>query len=116
VFCSGKIYYDILEQKEKNNIGENLAIIRLEQLYPLPEKQITQLISLYNKKAKLVWAQEEPENMGAWSYIMRVMRNLNFDVVSLPASASPATGSPKVHEKRVQELMNKLFSGASVKA
>jgi 2-oxoglutarate dehydrogenase E1 component len=116
VFCSGKIYYDILEQKEKNNIGENLAIIRLEQLYPLPEKQIAQLISLYNKKAKLVWAQEEPENMGAWSYIMRVMRNLNFDVVSLPASASPATGSPKVHEKRVQELMNKLFSGASVKA
>ncbi len=116
VFCSGKIYYDILEQKEKTSSGENMAIIRLEQLYPLPEKQILELIGSYNKKAKLVWAQEEPENMGAWSYIMRVLRNLNFDVVSLPASASPATGSPKVHEKRVHDMMAKLFANSGVKA
>lgn len=115
VFCSGKIYYDILEQKEKTGSGENMAIIRMEQLYPLPEKQILEVIQSYNKKAKLVWAQEEPENMGAWSYIMRVLRNLNFDVVSLPASASPATGSPKVHEKRVRDMMAKLFAPTSVK-
>lgn len=116
VFCSGKIYYDILEQKEKTGTGENMAVIRLEQLYPLPEKQIMEVIKAYGKKAKLIWAQEEPENMGAWGYILRVLRSLNFDVVSLPASASPATGSPKVHEKRVHEMMTKLFASANVKA
>lgn len=115
VFCSGKVYYDILEQKEKLGVGDNMAVIRLEQLYPLPEKQIQQVIKGYGKNVKLVWAQEEPENMGAWSYIMRTMRKLNFELVSLPASASPATGSPKVHEKRMAEMMGKLFEFGNVK-
>ncbi len=116
VFCSGKVYYDILEYKEKNGIGENMSVIRLEQLYPLPETQIREVIASYGKNIKLIWAQEEPENMGAWGYILRTMRDLPFDVVSLPASASPATGSPKVHEKRTGEMMSKLFSYSGVKA
>lgn len=116
VFCSGKVYYDILEYKEKNGIGGNMAVVRLEQLYPLPETQIRKVISSYGKNVKLIWAQEEPENMGAWSYILRMLRDLAFDVVSLPASASPATGSPKVHEKRTGEMMSKLFSYSGVKA
>ncbi|MFN0032540.1 MAG: 2-oxoglutarate dehydrogenase E1 component [Flavobacteriales bacterium] len=107
--CSGKIYYDILEKKEKLAAGENLAVIRLEQLYPLPEKQIHELLNTYNKNVKVLWVQEEPENMGAWSYIMRMLRELHLDVVSLPSSASPATGSPKVHEKRMTVMMDKLF-------
>lgn len=115
VFCSGKVYYDILEYKEKNGIGENMSVIRLEQLYPLPETQIREVIASYGKNIKLIWAQEEPENMGAWGYILRTMRDLPFDVVSLPASASPATGSPKVHEKRTGEMMSKLFSYSGVK-
>ncbi len=109
VFCSGKIYYEILEQKEKLGTGKNIAIIRMEQLYPLPEIQMRNLLKTYNKNCKLIWMQEEPENMGAWSYIMRMLRDLNFDLISLPASASPATGSPKVHEKRTSEMMSKLF-------
>ncbi|MBX7051579.1 MAG: 2-oxoglutarate dehydrogenase E1 component [Flavobacteriales bacterium] len=116
VFCSGKVYYDILEYKEKNGIGGNMAVVRLEQLYPLPETQIRKVISSYGKNVKLIWAQEEPENMGGWSYILRMLRDLAFDVVSLPASASPATGSPKVHEKRTGEMMSKLFSYSGVKA
>jgi 2-oxoglutarate dehydrogenase E1 component len=113
--CSGKVYYEILEQKEKLNAGENLAIVRIEQLYPLPEKQIREVIAGYRKNAKVVWVQEEPENMGAWGYMMRMLRDLNLEVVSLPASASPATGSPKVHEKRMAEMMNKLFSFGKVR-
>ncbi|MCC6600846.1 MAG: 2-oxoglutarate dehydrogenase E1 component [Crocinitomicaceae bacterium] len=116
VFCSGKVYYDILEEKEKTGSGENLAIVRLEQLYPLPEKQIRTLLKTYPKNSKLIWMQEEPENMGAWGYILRVLRDLNLEVIALPASASPATGSPKVHEHRTKTMMNKLFKNAKVKA
>lgn len=114
VFCSGKVYYEILEVKEKTDSGENIAVVRLEQLYPLPEKQIREIIQSYGKNVKLVWAQEEPENMGAWSYMMRMLRDLDLDVVALPASASPATGSPKVHEKRMSDMMEKLFSNARI--
>ncbi len=114
VFCSGKVYYEILEAKEKNEVGENMAVVRLEQLYPLPEKQIREVIKAYGKNAKLIWAQEEPENMGAWSYIMRMLRDLNLDIVALPASASPATGSPKVHERRMNDMMDQLFALAGI--
>lgn len=112
VLCSGKVYYDILEEKERSNSGENMAVVRVEQLYPLPEKQIREVIAGYGKKARVIWAQEEPENMGAWSYMMRMMRDLNLEVVSVPASASPATGSPKVHEHRTRAMMSKLFAGS----
>ncbi|MDZ4823763.1 MAG: 2-oxoglutarate dehydrogenase E1 component, partial [Flavobacteriales bacterium] len=108
-FCSGKVYYEILEKKEELNAGENIAAIRLEQLYPLPEKQIRELVRSYGKNTKLLWVQEEPENMGAWSYIMRMLRDLNLELISLPASASPATGSPKVHDARMKEMMGRLF-------
>ncbi|MFM7731515.1 MAG: 2-oxoglutarate dehydrogenase E1 component, partial [Flavobacteriales bacterium] len=116
VFCSGKVYYEILEQKEKLGVGGNMAVIRVEQLYPLPEARIREIISQAPKGTSLVWAQEEPENMGAWSYIMRAMRDLPWEVASLQASASPATGSPKVHERRMRAMFDRLFSFASVKA
>jgi 2-oxoglutarate dehydrogenase E1 component len=89
-------------------------VVRLEQLYPLPEKQIRELIASYGKGCKLVWAQEEPENMGAWTYMLRSMRDLNLEVASLPASASPATGSPKVHERRMNDMLNKVFSYSQI--
>lgn len=110
VLCTGKIYYEILEEKERLKSGENMAVIRLEQLYPFPDKQLRAILAAYPKKAKLIWAQEEPENMGAWSYILRMLRDLSPDLVSVPASASPATGSPKVHEQRTKAMMQRLFS------
>jgi len=114
VFCSGKVYYEILEAKEKAQTGENIAVVRLEQLYPLPEKQIREIVKAYGKNAKLIWAQEEPENMGAWGYIMRVLRDLNMEVIALPASASPATGSPKVHERRMTDMLDRILSHAGI--
>jgi 2-oxoglutarate dehydrogenase E1 component len=111
--CTGKVYYELLEEKEKRGLTDEISLVRIEQLYPLPEKQIRELLGKYGKKAKLVWCQEEPENMGAWSYMMRSLRDLNLDVVSLPASASPATGSPRVHEMRMTKMISTLFDKIS---
>lgn len=115
-FCSGKVYYDILEQKEKQGIGDNIALVRLEQLYPLPKKQILEVLKGYPKNARLLWVQEEPENMGAWGYILRNMRDFSFDVIAPAASASPAAGSSKVHERRHLEMINRLLQHAKVGA
>ena len=93
-----------------------MAVVRVEQLYPLPEKRIREIIAGYGKNTKLIWAQEEPENMGAWSYMLRTLRDLNLTIISPAASASPATGSPKVHEKRVTAMMDRLFESSAVKA
>ena len=108
-FCSGKVYYEVQEQKAKRKKGDDICVIRLEQLYPLPEEKIRAIIGSAKKMKRLVWLQEEPENMGAWNYILRMMRDLPWEVVSLQASASPATGSPKVHEKRMNKLFDQLF-------
>jgi len=108
VFCNGKIYYDLLEEKEKLK-NKSIAIVRLEQLYPLPKKQIEAVISKYNKAETWLWVQEEPYNMGAWPYI-----HLEFDLVPLkviarPASGSPATGSSKFHFVRQRKIIEKTF-------
>jgi 2-oxoglutarate dehydrogenase E1 component len=115
-FCSGKIYYDALEEREKSGLGENIAIVRLEQLYPLPQIQIDAILEKYKGAKNYLWLQEEPENMGAWVYILRALRHLNLQPVTLPESASPATGSPRVHEMRHRNLMKKLFSFSKVNA
>ena len=108
LLCSGKIYYDLLkEQQEKNRT--DVAIIRVEQLHPLPTKQIYSLLSQYDKKAKVLWVQEEPENMGAWSYMMRSYPYTQMDVVSRKASASPATGFLKIHNQEQAEIVRKAF-------
>ena len=83
------------EKKNRNDV----AIVRLEQLYPLPKTQINTVIEKYNP-AQLIWAQEEPENMGAWSHILRNLRNLPFEVVARSESAATASGSSKRSAKR----------------
>jgi 2-oxoglutarate dehydrogenase E1 component len=110
--CSGKIYYDILEEREKTNTGENIAVVRLEQLYPLPQKQIDSLVKKYGSDKKFIWIQEEPKNMGAWSYLLGNIENITLDIIARPASGSPAAGSPRIHEHRQKVLMDKLFSYA----
>jgi 2-oxoglutarate dehydrogenase E1 component len=108
VLCTGKMYYDMLEEREKRGVSD-MALIRLEQLYPFPEKALEKALKGYGKKVQLLWAQEEPENMGAWSYIMRMMRKSNIDVIAYPAQASPAAGSSKMHEARMRQVMEQLF-------
>ncbi len=109
--CSGKIYYDVLEQKEAQGVGDHVALVRLEQIYPFPEKQIEAIIKKYGNDKKYVWLQEEPENMGAWTFIMKKTRNykVRFDVVSRPESGSPASGSPVASKLRHQSLITRLF-------
>ena len=111
VFCSGKFYYDLLEKREELSI-ENMAIVRLEQLYPFPTKQIEKLVAKYGNKAKYLWAQEEPENMGAWSFILRYWKFGPITCCSRHSSASPASGSPKVHEIRHNEIIDKVMNYA----
>jgi 2-oxoglutarate dehydrogenase E1 component len=109
VLCTGKMYYEMLEEREKREVND-MALIRLEQLYPFPTKALEKALKGYDKKASLIWAQEEPENMGAWTYMLRTLRHKQVDVVAYPAQASPAAGSSKMHEQRMRQVMDKLFS------
>lgn len=115
ILVSGKFYYDIIEEKEKVGGGDNLAVVRVEQLYPLPQKQLDAIVEKYGKEAKYIWAQEEPGNMGAWSYMLRAYRTVHLDVASRLDSASPASGSPKVHAIRQQAILDKLMSNIKEK-
>ena len=111
VFCSGKFYYDLLESKEELSLM-NMAIVRLEQLYPFPKNQVVQLILKYGKDTTYIWAQEEPENMGAWSFILRFWNFGPIQCCARHSSASPASGSPKVHEIRHKEIIDKVMNYA----
>ena len=111
VFCSGKFYYDLLESKEELSLM-NMAIVRLEQLYPFPKNQVEQLILKYGKDTTYIWAQEEPENMGAWSFILRFWSFGPIQCCARHSSASPASGSPKVHEIRHKEIIDKVMNYA----
>ncbi|MEQ9465978.1 MAG: 2-oxoglutarate dehydrogenase E1 component [Ekhidna sp.] len=106
LFCSGKVYFDLLEEQSKKK-AKDVAIVRVEQIYPWPQKQIDAILKKYNNP-KLVWVQEEPKNMGAWSYInMRI--DMDFEVVARKISASPATGFSKVHKEEQANLVKQAF-------
>jgi 2-oxoglutarate dehydrogenase E1 component len=107
ILCSGKLYYDLLENQQKKKI-KDAAIVRIEQLHPWPEKALNAILKKY-KNAKLVFAQEEPANMGYASYILRMMPKASMDFVSRKASASPATGYSKVHKVEQEKIVNQAF-------
>jgi len=107
LLCSGKVYYDLLDEQQKSD-RKDVAIVRLEQLHPFPKKQLAGELAKY-PKAKLIWVQEEPENMGYWNYLLRFMRRELEDVVARKPSASPATGYNKVHVKEQKEIVARAF-------
>jgi len=107
VLCSGKIYYELLDRREKE-AAENIALVRVEQLFPLDKQGIIELVEKYNAK-ELVWVQEEPENMGAWTFILSELRTFGIDVIAREASAATATGSSKTSAAEQNELINKVF-------
>ena len=115
VFCSGKFYYE-MKAKAKELEVENMAFVRVEQLYPLPKIQIDAILAKYKNASNILWAQEEPANMGAWTYFAMALRHLPIIGVSRNASAASAEGSSQLHKKRLQLLFNELFKFASVKA
>lgn len=107
LFCSGKVYYDLLELREKSEV-EDVAIIRLEQLYPLSEETLKNALKGYPKKAQVVWVQEEPWNMGSWFFIQsrfKEMAGRDITCVARRESASPATGSKAAHVMEHEELL-----------
>ena len=111
VLCGGKVYYELLDQRRKLGL-DHVAIVRIEQLYPLPEARILAEFAKYPNLADVVWAQEEPLNQGAWYYLLpemyRIMATQSANLAepaARPAAAAPATGSPKIHNAQQQALI-----------
>jgi len=107
LFCTGKIYYDLIEGQQKKK-AKDVAVVRIEQLHPFPKKQVDAIIKKY-KGAKMAWVQEEPSNMGYWSFILRFMDPATLELVSRKPSASPATGYLKVHKVEQEKLVTKAL-------
>lgn len=108
VFCSGKLYYELSNKKEELN-EERIAIVRLEQLYPLHWDKIYQILDKYENKKEFIWAQEEPENMGAWWYILKEFRKFDIDVICPSPSGSPSPGSHDRYDKIQHALIHTVF-------
>ena len=108
VLCSGKFYYEMKEKAEERGV-ENAAFIRMEQMYPLPEVQLEAVVAKYKNAKRFIWAQEEPENMGAWRYMAMNLRKYNLTEICRKASAAPAAGSSALHKRRLADLFDRLF-------
>ncbi|MEU4328267.1 multifunctional oxoglutarate decarboxylase/oxoglutarate dehydrogenase thiamine pyrophosphate-binding subunit/dihydrolipoyllysine-residue succinyltransferase subunit [Nonomuraea dietziae] len=116
VLCSGKVYYDLVAAREKSPAAENTAVIRLERLYPFPEDELNAELARYGSTAELVWAQDEPVNMGPWPYLTLKLAE-NPDMfggrrlrrVSRTPNSSPATGSHAAHDRELEEIQHALF-------
>jgi 2-oxoglutarate dehydrogenase E1 component len=113
LLCTGKVYYDLAAAREEHGYHD-VAIIRLEQLYPLRKDELLEILSAYPEGTPVVWVQEEPKNMGAWTYVNRELPGLllgsfPWSCVSRPLSASPATGSATRHKREQARLMADAF-------
>ncbi|MES2386378.1 MAG: 2-oxoglutarate dehydrogenase E1 component, partial [Bacteroidota bacterium] len=108
LLVSGKLYWELYEKQQAEK-RTDIAIVRLEQLHPFPAEQVEAALKPYGK-ARVAWVQEEPENMGALSYVSRKMQGKNIEFVSRKASASPASGYNKVHVKEQAEVINQAFA------
>jgi 2-oxoglutarate dehydrogenase E1 component len=116
VLCSGKVYHDLLQERRDKGV-KDVAIIRVEQLYPFPVQSLSRALAPY-KNAEVLWCQEEPENMGAWGYIDRrlekVLQGLDIEAkrpgyVGRKQAASPATGLAKVHQQEQETLVREAL-------
>ncbi len=112
--CSGKIYYDLLERRERDH-HDDVALIRLEQLYPFPDQLLRETLADYADETPVYWVQEEPENMGAWFFLKvrfchRLVDRFPFDGISRASSASPATGAASRHRIEQEEIISRAFA------
>jgi 2-oxoglutarate dehydrogenase E1 component len=117
VFCTGKIYYDLLAAREERG-ADHIALIRVEQLYPFAVEQVRDVLARYPEAAEVVWAQEEPRNMGAWRFMSEQFQNVlerrDIRYVGRPESASPATGSSKRHQQEQSEILNDALTPGAI--
>jgi 2-oxoglutarate dehydrogenase E1 component len=117
ILCSGKVYYELYQEREEQQLAD-VALIRLEQYYPLPARQLTEALKPYASRAEFIWCQEEPENMGAWSFLDRKLerllesigaRSTRFKYAGRPEAASPATGNAARHEIEQRTLIHQAL-------
>ena len=111
--CTGKIAHELMDERDAR--GAPVAVVRVEQLYPWPEQLITRTLDGYPNAREVWWVQEEPENMGAWTFVSERLRRVLGDRLPLrhvarDASASPASGSIKVHDREQHELISTAFA------
>jgi 2-oxoglutarate dehydrogenase E1 component len=109
IFCSGKVCYDLFEKKHKDN-RRDVAIVRIEQLYPFPKTQMQTRLQKHAAAKQRLWVQEEPENMGAWPFLRTQEVMAGFEAVSRAASGSAATGFPARHQQEQQALIERAFA------
>jgi 2-oxoglutarate dehydrogenase E1 component len=110
VVCSGKVYYDLDAARTEQNVAD-AAVVRLEQFYPFPAARLTEIFASYPNADQIIWTQEEPKNMGGWTFVedrIRSIKPLNteFRYVGRDASASPATGSYAIHELEQKQIVS----------
>ena len=113
LLCSGKVYYDLMAEREKQQ-RHDAAVIRLEQLYPFPEQQLAEILARYSQANDIVWVQEEPRNMGAWTFILEHLSPLlharqTLRYAGRQAQASPAVGFQKIHQQQQTQLLNQAL-------
>ena len=115
ILCSGKVFYDLIQKKKDLN-SEEVAIVRIEQLYSFPYDELELILRKYNNSIKFIWCQEEPANQGAWfSHRHRIQRVLDrfsknqIKLISRPSASAPAVGLNKLHRKQQENLINEAF-------
>jgi 2-oxoglutarate dehydrogenase complex dehydrogenase (E1) component-like enzyme len=119
VFCSGKVYYDLLAAREERK-ADHVALVRVEQLYPFAADQARDLLARYPVTAEVVWAQEEPRNMGPWRFLRENIQALldatrrEVRYVGGRVSARPAAGSHKRHQQEVAEILNDALTPGAI--
>jgi len=114
LLCSGKVYYDLLSERERRGRTDT-AIVRIEQLYPFPHEELTEILGRYERTADIVWVQEEPRNMGAWTFmhervpgLLRPGQSLRY--VGRNEQAAPAVGSQKIHQQEQAALVDQALT------
>lgn len=113
MLCTGKIYYEVLERFEQEKKDTtNIAVVRIEQVHPFPEAAIESIISRYGKDVKVVWLQEEPENMGAWPFVSMHYNGDIVETIARPACGTTAAGSPLISARRHENIMNAVMKYA----
>lgn len=108
VFTYGKLYYDLHKRQAEEGIS-NVTLVRVEQIFPLNSERIKAIIATYPNLEKIVWAQDEPSNMGAWQHIQRFLPDVSFELISRAASASPAVGLMHQHNTRLKKILDTVF-------
>ncbi len=113
VLTTGRLYYDLAKYKVEHGITD-VALVRMEQIYPIPHKAINDILKKYPKSEELIWAQDEPENMGAWPFLARKLDCLGIKGIARPESASPAVGLMEKHRQGLEKLISSVFSKKEV--